>query len=304
VIHPRFEKGMLAKLHPFFQKPSDCAITYDLAQRLSRSVIFRATVDAFKLEDLDSLCNQMVRLEQSFPGEGTSTLKTLSRFIVTNRYDYLTVLLSDQAEMGPKYDRQLDARLLFQGRVVQARVRDVSQHMRALREANDLRELMLIASDPEAVPDCAFYAIDELALAGTLQVQKFLLELSKGKDERLAVRALHSLAMRGEAHDLVERIAERGGRLADCLLDPGSEKNGWEEFDLYLVMRSFAAIGFPRGDKPALELFERLNTEGEWKLSPFQKKLIMSLKEDGFPYVKWLAAALLAERSRLIFPNK
>lgn len=306
-IHgPRPDLGLqkiLFSLHPVFRAPSFFAVRMETAQRLSREPLFKNLVNSREFKTLDQLGDRLVK-EKYLPIDRDRSLglSLFARFVVEEKHDYMTTLISESNEDKRAEKKHGKVRVLLQGQIYQADIRTLDQHMSALRKQGNIAELMSIAGDPGAFTDCALYALDSLTRVPGLQVQKFLLDLAKTGDERRSLRALHSLAVRGEAHDLLDPLLAHGNRLIDRILGPEAEKSGWEEFDLYLVMRSLTAVRSP--DCPeALELFRRLNPTNGKFMSREQAALIKALRDDDFKGPKWMAAFLMMDRTRGLIPQ-
>jgi len=293
---------VLFSLHPIFRAPSLFAVRMESAQRLSREPRFRDLVNSREHKTLDDLGDQLVREGYlSVDRDRSSGLSLFARFVVTEKNDFMTTLISERNEEKRAEKRHGKVRVLLQGQIYQADIRTLDQHMSSLRKEGNIAELMMIAGSPESQPDCALYALDSLTLVPGLMMQKFLLDLVKNGDERRSLRALHSLAVRGEAHDLMVPLLEHGNRLIDRILGPAEERNGWEEFDLYFVMRSITGIK-PPDCQEALDLFRRLNPADGKLISEQQVALIKALRNDDYKHPKWMAALLLMDRTRSLWP--
>lgn len=294
IVHPLMElRGAKRALHPIFHKESSYAVSLQTALRLSADKQFVRALRNEGIKELDQLGNGL--LDGSlvvFESWHRPTLKIYPRFIVTKKNDFMAFLISDAGEMGPEGNRLKFADFLLMGRLFSGPVRTIEEHMVVLRREGAVGELLQIAAG--GIIDCALAAVDQLVHFRTLEVQKALRELAKAADERLALRALHALAGRGEAHDLAAKVAEIGLQVAERVR-VGAEGD-WDDINLFVAFRALAQIGLP-DHRLAYKIFCRLNDRPGSRLNDQQHQLIIRMRSDSLAEVRDLAALLYLEYS-------
>lgn len=271
------------KLLDIFKGNSSYAISINLAQQLSRDLLFKSMVAGGGIKSITHLGDILVNRDRPLCLEKVdenAAIQLFNRILVEEvegeEKDVAKSIISNHAEMGIEENKLAgqEVEVYLEGEERLMYVRTIEEHMEVLRGEGRVERLKHYVED-RFLDECVTAALAELAYFNADYVRDFLREVSLWEDQRISLRAMHSLAFLG-CDDIKEKIIERGDGLIRKMRvvarNTLSDRSHYGS-DLLLV---FLSLAYLKESDKAVKFFRRLNKQE-------QEKLIQEMKKDDYP---------------------